>query len=109
IYTSPYTRRTPCHKMVRILPIFSDQSKSLTASLTEEQIKEIFKRHDVNHDGLLSKQELKNAFESLGSRGPGYRASRGLNHADANGDGYINEEELKRLVKYAVQLGYTIK
>ncbi|KAG7943684.1 hypothetical protein I3843_15G055200 [Carya illinoinensis] len=89
--------------------VLVSQSKSLSASLTEEQIKETFKRHDVNHDGLLSKQELKNTFESLGSKGSGYRASRALYHADANKDGYINEEELNRLIKYAVRIGYTIK
>lgn len=86
-----------------------DQSKSVSAKLTENQIKETFKKADVNRDGLLSKRELKNAFDSLGSKWPGFRAGRGLSLADANNDGYISEEELKETVKYALQIGYTVK
>jgi Ca2+-binding EF-hand superfamily protein len=58
----------------------------------EEQLKEIFRQHDANHDGLLSKAELKNAFKSLGALIPSLRTVLGLYHADANGDGSIGEE-----------------
>ncbi|KAG6674711.1 hypothetical protein I3843_15G055100 [Carya illinoinensis] len=84
-------------------------TKSYGTGLTEEQIKGIFKRYDANRDGFLNKEEIRNAFQSLGSRLPGYRAGRGLHHADTNGDGLIDNEELNALVEYGAKIGYTIK
>ncbi|XVE55914.1 hypothetical protein DITRI_Ditri03aG0195300 [Diplodiscus trichospermus] len=75
---------------------------------TKAQLKSIFKRFDTNKDGRLSKQELRNAFASLGSYLPGWRAVRGLHQADCDGDGYVSEDELDDLVKYALKCGYTI-
>ncbi|KAJ0086414.1 hypothetical protein Patl1_08963 [Pistacia atlantica] len=75
---------------------------------TEEQLKGMFWRFDKNGDRRLSKQELKAAFKELGALIPGFRANRGLHHADANGDGYISDEEVDKLVKYAYQLGYKV-
>ncbi|KAL5777804.1 hypothetical protein ACOSP7_010732 [Xanthoceras sorbifolium] len=76
--------------------------------LSEREIREIFERHDANKDGCLSKAEIKQAFDELGALFPGFRANRGLNHADGNGDGFIDMNELKDLVKYAKNLGYTV-
>ncbi|MBA0759643.1 hypothetical protein Gotri_022497 [Gossypium trilobum] len=75
--------------------------KRASVPITEEQVRGIFHRYDTNRDGLLSKQELKNAFSSLGSRMPGVRAWLALQHADVNGDGYINEAEFDKLVVFA--------
>ncbi|KAG2663701.1 hypothetical protein I3843_16G047200 [Carya illinoinensis] len=74
--------------------------------LTEEQLLEILKKYDVNHDGGLSKEELKAAFQSLGARLPGWRANRALHHVDTNGDGLVSGEELKVLIQYAKKHGY---
>ncbi|TYJ49299.1 hypothetical protein E1A91_A01G124900v1 [Gossypium mustelinum] len=76
--------------------------KRASVRITEEQVRGIFHRYDTNRDGLLSKQELKNAFSSLGSPMPGVRAWLALQHADVNGDGYINEAEFDKLVKYTM-------
>ncbi|GMY28636.1 putative calcium-binding protein cml26 [Fagus crenata] len=78
-------------------------------TLTEDQLQKIFKKYDFNNDGLLSKEELKKAFDYLGSCIPGIRASHGIHHADANRDGYVNEEELNELVKYAKRVGFRVK
>ncbi|XP_042964575.1 calmodulin-4-like [Carya illinoinensis] len=73
--------------------------------LTEEQLLEILKKYDVNHDGGLSKEELKAAFQSLGARLPGWRANRALHHVDTNGDGLMFREapltsnQLRAIVK----------
>lgn len=83
-------------------------SKSLSVALNVEQLKYIFKHHDKNGDGRLDKAELKEAFKDLGGILPGWRAARGLQHADANGDGFITEDELTCLVKYAIQFGYSV-
>lgn len=75
---------------------------------TEEQLKGLFWRFDKNRDGRLNKEELKAAFKELGAIFPGFRAYRGLHHADDNGDGYINDEEVDKLVKYTLQSGYKV-
>ncbi|KAF9677012.1 hypothetical protein SADUNF_Sadunf08G0063000 [Salix dunnii] len=76
--------------------------------LTEEQLREIFKKFDISQDGRLSKEELKQAFGDLGAAVPAYRAIRGLSQADANHDGFVDMEELDELVKYAYRLGYQV-
>ncbi|KAK8707986.1 hypothetical protein V6N13_059034 [Hibiscus sabdariffa] len=86
------------------MPLFVPKSISLT--LNEEQLKALFKEHDTNGDGRLSKDELLQAFRKLGSRNPSWRVRRSLSHADGNGDGSIGLEELDELVKYAVKQGY---
>ena len=75
---------------------------------TEEQLKGMFWRFDKNNDRRLSKQELKAAFKELGALIPAFRAYKGLHYADDNGDGYISDEEVDKLVKYAHQLGYKV-
>ncbi|KAB2023428.1 hypothetical protein ES319_D06G018900v1 [Gossypium barbadense] len=76
--------------------------------ITEAQLKAAFKSFDVNKDGRLSKEELRDAFASLGAYIPRWRATRGLSVADGNGDGYVSDDELDDLVKYAMKYGYTI-
>ncbi|KAB1220362.1 putative calcium-binding protein CML10 [Morella rubra] len=86
--------------MVRLAP------KALAP--TQDVLLDIFKKHDVNGDGRLCKAELREAFKSLGSRAPNWRAGRGLYHADANRDGLIDEAEMEALSKYASEHGYTV-
>ncbi|XVF64034.1 hypothetical protein PTKIN_Ptkin09bG0134700 [Pterospermum kingtungense] len=83
-------------------------SKSINVTLNEERLKAIFKEHDTNGDGCLTKEELSKAFQKLGSRNPGWRARRSLHHADANGDGSISFDELKELLNYAVKQEYCV-
>ena len=82
--------------------------KRVPIPYTTEQLRGMFWRYDTNRDGKLSRKELKEAFNCLGSSIPGFRAHRALNRADENGDGYISEEEVEELVSYAVKLGYTV-
>ncbi|KAJ0024520.1 hypothetical protein Pint_08791 [Pistacia integerrima] len=89
--------------------MFTDKGlKTTKVNLTEEQLKAQFWQFDTDGDRRLSKQELNNAFSSLGSSFPAWRTWRALCHADENGDGYINEKEFDELVKYAVKCGYAI-
>ncbi|XP_022766477.1 probable calcium-binding protein CML15 [Durio zibethinus] len=90
-------------------PAVSTGIKRAAVPITEDQVRGIFNRYDANKDGLLSKQELKNAFACLGSRMPGLRALLALQHADVNGDGYISEAEFDKLVKYTLKRGYKFK
>ncbi|KAF3961267.1 hypothetical protein CMV_014092 [Castanea mollissima] len=74
----------------------------------EKQLRDTFQKYDTDGDGHLSKAELENAFKSLGSRMPNWRARRALHHADANGDKKISPEELNEVVKYAAKHGYVL-
>lgn len=87
----------------------TDKQQPVRVSLSTEQWKGLFKRYDTDGDGRLSKQELKSAFNSCGSRCPAWRTWRALSHADLNGDGYISEEEFDDLVLYLVRHGYARK
>lgn len=69
--------------------------------LSREDIKEIFREHDIDGDGRLSMNEVMKAFGFLGSILPFYKAHYGMAHADADNDGYIVEDELDKLVDYA--------
>ncbi|ESR48031.1 hypothetical protein CICLE_v10003391mg [Citrus x clementina] len=65
-------------------------------SLTEEHLKSVFLRYDTDGDGRLSNQELKDSFDSLGSRLPDWRAWRCRCYADLNGDGHIRRQRFFR-------------
>ncbi|OMO78982.1 Calcium-binding EF-hand [Corchorus capsularis] len=75
------------------MPIFV--SKSASIKLTEEQLKKIFKDHDSNKDGRLSKEELSNAFRKMGYHKPGRKVNRAMKHADINKDGVIDQSRLQ--------------
>ncbi|BFG18414.1 hypothetical protein CerSpe_046880 [Prunus speciosa] len=79
------------------------------APCTEDLIMKVFKSHDKNGDGQLSKDELNAAFKELGSKWPSIRASLAKHYADDNRDGFISiEKELSKLVKYVLKLNYTL-
>ncbi|KAJ4837409.1 hypothetical protein Tsubulata_049955 [Turnera subulata] len=88
------------------MPLYVQNQKSTVSfSLSEAQLKAIFKEHDANGDGRLCREELKAAFHRLGAHLPGWRVRRGLQHADVDGDGNISLDELDDLVKYARKFG----
>ncbi|KAJ9186729.1 hypothetical protein P3X46_002272 [Hevea brasiliensis] len=91
------------------MPLSVPKSVNRDMSFTEGQLKALFKEHDANGDGRLSKEEIKKAFQQLGSRFPGWRVRRSLHHADSNGDGSIGLDELDELVKYVGKFGYSIQ
>ncbi|KAL8250679.1 hypothetical protein R6Q59_034372 [Mikania micrantha] len=82
--------------------------RRVEVELTEEQVKGLVKRFDTNGDGNISRKELRLGLTSLGFRFAGFRAIRGLRHADTNGDGVINDEEVNELAKYVSKWGISI-
>ncbi|XVF13933.1 hypothetical protein REPUB_Repub09cG0012500 [Reevesia pubescens] len=87
----------------------TSKPKHAPVPLSKDQLKDVFRSFDCDKDGRLSKEELKKAFNELGSRVPVFRTLAALHQADENGDGFISEDELEALVQYAVGLGYTVK
>ncbi|CAN4114516.1 unnamed protein product [Withania somnifera] len=82
--------------------------KGVNLPISDEQLKGIFKKYDKNGDGKISKQELKLAFKEMGLSFSRWRAGKAIRHADINEDGYINQEEMSELVKYASRWGIKI-
>uniref|UniRef100_A0A0A0LRB6 EF-hand domain-containing protein n=1 Tax=Cucumis sativus TaxID=3659 RepID=A0A0A0LRB6_CUCSA len=82
--------------------------KRVLVPFSEEQLANVFKNHDRDGDGHLTKEELKQAFEYLGSRFCNFRVEEALRAADTNGDGVISMDEMGKLIKYAKTRKYTI-
>ncbi|EEF35048.1 conserved hypothetical protein [Ricinus communis] len=89
------------------IPLF--KQKKATSPLSKHQLREIFKQFDLDGNHVLSKNEMKKAFDNLGSRCPLFRAYFANRYADGNGDGVIdlNNSELDALVDYAFKIQYT--
>ncbi|OAY50918.1 hypothetical protein MANES_05G172600v8 [Manihot esculenta] len=88
---------------------FHTNSEKASVALCENEIREIFMLFDTDHNYVLSKEELENAFVYLGAMIPALRAWRGINHADTNRNGQVEfGDELDKLVKYAFKFGYTV-
>lgn len=77
-------------------------------SWSKEKLKEALKSYDLNGDGKLSKEEIKQAFTYLGSNCGSYRAWKAMSHADTDGSGYVDltDKELEELADYAYKCGY---
>ncbi|KAI3915954.1 hypothetical protein MKW98_004395 [Papaver atlanticum] len=69
--------------------------------MTLEEFKEWLKKFDSDCDGRISKQELKEVLRRTGGRFTTWKSGRGVRSADANHDGFINENEMSNLVKFA--------
>uniref|UniRef100_UPI00397ECF5D EF-hand domain-containing protein n=1 Tax=Salmonella sp. s58078 TaxID=3159699 RepID=UPI00397ECF5D len=72
--------------------------------MSENELKELFIKHDADGDKCLSKKELKKAFKELGILLPEFKANKALSFADTNGDGVITDDEINLLVRYVRQL-----
>ncbi|WMV57042.1 hypothetical protein MTR67_050427 [Solanum verrucosum] len=67
-----------------------------------QEFKKWIKRFDTDKDGKTSKEEL---YEAVRKNGGGWlsrlKGRRGIKGADANGNGYIDENEFNNLVEFA--------
>ena len=66
------------------------------ASLSADQIAELRKAFDVmdeNHDGQVTKEELKKLLQGLGEEVTDEIVDEMINIADENGDGKVNFDE----------------
>ncbi|XVF39954.1 hypothetical protein PTKIN_Ptkin01aG0074300 [Pterospermum kingtungense] len=88
---------------------FTKDPKGAVAPYDANLIRDIFLACDLDDDKVLTKEEIKLAFNRLGSRNPAFRTWRAVQEADFNKDGSISMEELEELVAYAGKCGYVIK
>ena len=58
----------------------------------------VFKAFDLNGDGFLSKDEIKEAMQKMGESADDDRVNEMLAEVDTNGDGKVDYEEFARYV-----------
>ncbi|XVF64037.1 hypothetical protein PTKIN_Ptkin09bG0135000 [Pterospermum kingtungense] len=75
-------------------------------TVSRQKLRKVFLECDVDDDCVLTKEEIKKAFDRFGSLFPGFRTWRALKCVDKNKDGCISMEELDDLIDYAYQRGY---
>ncbi|KAI3504818.1 hypothetical protein L1887_26546 [Cichorium endivia] len=86
-----------------IYPRIDMRNEKLPMKLNEQEMLAFFKRHDVNNDKRLSWDELKQAFSDLGVSWVTWTSDRAMLKADDNEDGYISEEEMEKLIQFALK------
>ncbi|XVF39957.1 hypothetical protein PTKIN_Ptkin01aG0074600 [Pterospermum kingtungense] len=69
--------------------------------MTMEEFKQWLKKFDADKDGRISKEELRNATYETGGRFGRWKSRRGIRSADADGSGFIDENEISNLVEFA--------
>lgn len=72
--------------------------------MTVEEFKTWLRRYDTDHDGRISREELKEALRSLHVWFTWWKARQGMKEADTNRNGQIDSaKETERLVNFAQQ------
>ncbi|KAK3578506.1 hypothetical protein CHS0354_007758 [Potamilus streckersoni] len=66
----------------------------------EENLLDAFKSFDRDGNGLISREELKQALISLGDQPTDQQVADMMDEVDLNGDGYINYEEFLKIMDF---------
>lgn len=66
-----------------------------------EEFKKWLKKFNANKDGKISREELREAVRSTGSRFSRLKGWRGMKLGDTNRSGFIDENEFNNLVDFA--------
>ncbi|KAK5823926.1 hypothetical protein PVK06_018689 [Gossypium arboreum] len=69
--------------------------------MTMDEFKQWLKKFDADNDGRISKEELRNAIYETGGRFARWKSRRAIKSADADGSGFIDENEITNLVDFA--------
>ncbi|KAL4283677.1 hypothetical protein GQ457_16G014590 [Hibiscus cannabinus] len=70
-------------------------------TMTMDEFKQWLKKFDDDKDGRISKEELQSAIYETGGRFGRWKSWRGILSADADGSGFIDENEMTNLVDFA--------
>lgn len=74
---------------------------TLSSEMTISEFKRWLKRFDKDKDGRISKAELREIIRANGGWFCSWKAGRAVTSADADGDGFIDENEIRHLVEFA--------
>ncbi|KAF9668575.1 hypothetical protein SADUNF_Sadunf14G0018000 [Salix dunnii] len=88
-----------------ILKLMAIKYRNITVdgehAITMEQFKAWMKTIDDDKDGKISKDELADAVRGNGGWFAGWKAKRGVGSADSNGNGFVDESEIRNLAEFA--------
>ncbi|KAE8659103.1 BRI1 kinase inhibitor 1 [Hibiscus syriacus] len=71
--------------------------------MTVEEFTRWLKRFDEDNDGRISKDELADAIRVSGGWFANRKSKQGIQSVDANGNGFIDDSEIKNLLQFAEQ------
>ncbi|KAJ0570808.1 putative EF-hand domain-containing protein [Helianthus annuus] len=69
--------------------------------MTMTAFKKFIDTLDTNKDGVISAEELSQAVRKRGGWFATWKGNRALKSADANDNGYVDEDEIPKLVAFA--------
>ncbi|XVF64032.1 hypothetical protein PTKIN_Ptkin09bG0134500 [Pterospermum kingtungense] len=69
--------------------------------MTIDEFKRWLKKFDQDKDGRISKDELADAIRALGGWFARRKSKQGIRSVDANGNGFIDDSEIKNLAESA--------
>ncbi|OWM80733.1 hypothetical protein CDL15_Pgr006763 [Punica granatum] len=69
--------------------------------MTMEEFKQWMYKFDSNNDGMISKEELKEAIRATGGWFARWKGDRVVRSVDSDGNGCINDDEIGGLVEFA--------
>ncbi|WOK94311.1 polcalcin Phl p 7-like [Canna indica] len=75
--------------------------RSSGEEITVEEFRKWLKSFDTNKDGRISQDELRRAIRSIHVRFSGWKSKRGIRYADADADGFIEDDEIENLLDFA--------
>ncbi|KAE8657095.1 BRI1 kinase inhibitor 1 [Hibiscus syriacus] len=71
--------------------------------MTVDEFTSWLKGFDEDNDGRISKDELADAIRVSGGWFANRKSKQGVQSVDANGNGFIDDSEIKNLVQFAEQ------
>ncbi|KAK4429004.1 hypothetical protein Salat_1200400 [Sesamum alatum] len=69
--------------------------------VSEQEFKKWLKKFDVDGDGRISAEELREAIRAKGGWFSKWKAKRGVKTADKDRNGVIDDDEIGNLVEFA--------
>jgi calmodulin len=71
------------------------------STITVDEFKEWLKQFDGDHDGRISRGELREAIRRRGGWFTTLKAGRAIRHADSDHSGFVDDAEIENLVDFA--------
>jgi Ca2+-binding EF-hand superfamily protein len=90
-------------------PASRGPGKEHRTAITVPEFKRWVKQFDTDHDGRISRKELREAIRRRGAWFSGLRALFAVRRADKNRNGFVDDSEIEGLIHFAErELGFRI-